>query len=96
MSRGSITAKGIPICPACGRVLEDFEVCECDRPLPRDGLRASCPQFVARVRYRGRCYISCRMRKLRFMSRSERDNYYMNHCCKDGLDGCIAAEKRQY
>lgn len=52
MIRGSATAREIPICRACGRILEEFEVCECDRPLPRDGLRACCPKFIARSGYR--------------------------------------------
>lgn len=94
MIRGSATAREIPICRACGRILEEFEVCECDRPLPRDGLRACCPKFIARSGYRKKSYINCNGRKLRFENRQERDQYYMDNCCSSaGYRECIDRQK---
>lgn len=81
MSNGSILAKGVQLCQRCGRILEHFESCDCWVRLPKDGLRASCPRFMARSGYRGKSYIACGDRKLRFDSRQERDQHYMKHCC---------------
>ena len=51
MPRGCIRAKYVPLCPECGRILELFEFCECALRLPKDGLRATCPKFIARAGY---------------------------------------------
>lgn len=81
MPRGCIRAKYVPLCPECGRILELFEFCECFVKLPKDGLRASCPKFIARTGYRGKHYINCGGRKLRFETRKDRDQFYMDNCC---------------
>ena len=74
---------GVRHCPACGRALEDFEVCECCTPLPRDGLRSRCGHFTARSSYRGKHYLVCAGKKYRFDSLESRDRHYAYFCCAD-------------
>lgn len=93
MPRGCIRAKYVPLCPECGRILELFEFCECALRLPKDGLRATCPKFISRSGYRGKNYINCDGRKLRFENRQERDQFYMDNCCRCGPEGCAAQRK---
>lgn len=76
-------------CANCHAMLEIGETCNCARPsavLPRDGLRASCPFFSHRSRYRGRYYITCRYAasqeaRREFESGDARDAYYKTRCC---------------
>lgn len=77
----------IRTCVFCGRVLEPYESCDCMYPLPKDGLRAICPNFRARSSYRGRHYIVC-SKKFRFESAAERDKYYAETCCST-RDECM-------
>lgn len=74
-------------CVFCGRVLEPYESCDCMYPLPKDGLRAICPEFKARSSYKGRHYISCKG-KYRFDNAKERDEYYAEYCCEN-YRGCL-------
>lgn len=83
----------VRICSFCGRILEPWEVCECTSKLPKDGLRAKCPAFKARASYRGDHYIVCTSKKL-FPSREQRDQYYVNTCCRD-CSGCYRREQNQ-
>lgn len=86
MNRGSMLAKSVPLCPDCGRVLQEFEFCECKTGLPKDGLRACCSQFISRSSYRGKSYLDCGGRKLRFDNRKARDEFYRAYCCSSS--GC--------
>lgn len=77
-------------CGDCGRPLESCEVCNCRQPvsgMPRDGLRARCPEFRYRSSYRGRAYIGCGNAKLRFNGANERNEHYRLYCCGD-CDQC--------
>ncbi len=85
-------------CAACGAELSAEESCHCTQPLPRDGLRASCPFFHHRGNFRGRAYIVCRMAEERgfiktpFESTEERNLVYMHHCCA-GLPCPVSARE---
>ena len=85
-------AQAIDLCPECGRELQPYEVCECTSKLPRDGLRARCPQFEARASYKGRHYINCGGHKYSFGDKDERDARYMAYCC-GGCEGCPVRDK---
>lgn len=59
--------------------------------IPKDGLRAKCPEFKARSSYRGKAYISC-VKKIRFDGRDQRDAHYMKYCC-DQCSECPARKE---
>ena len=85
-------------CPYCGANLDPGERCDCERermhPLPRDGLRATCPYFRQRIDYQGDYRIQCMTRQqgsllnkqdgLFYLSREERDAEYTRRCCQGG------------
>ena len=84
--RGLRSGNNFRYCPACGRELEPSETCECDRVMvprgmPRDGYRATCPQFKSRSSYRGKHYLDCDGHKLCAESRRARDGFYAVYCC---------------
>ena len=54
----------------------------------RDGLRASCPEFVQRVDYWDAHWIRCGLGSLGFKTRDERNMYYKGICCRGG-EGCL-------
>lgn len=86
MDRGGWEASGLRHCVNCGRPLEPGESCECDRVAgprggTRDGLRARCPQFVARSSYRGKHYLDCGGHKLKACDLRARDALYALYCC---------------
>ncbi len=77
-------------CYQCGRPLAPGETCGCSplvNGLPKDGLRAKCPCFKFRSRYRLWNYIVCggeeRPSKTPFKESGDRDGYYRIHCCED-------------
>ena len=86
------------VCPNCGAHLDPGERCDCQtermHPLPRDGLRATCPYFRQRRDYQGMYEIECEKAspdgKKRsgcgehFLDRQERDAEYERRCCHGG------------
>lgn len=74
-------------CMACGRLLEIGETCHCQQPvsgrIPKDGLRARCPNFRHRSCYRMQSYIVCGGDRIRFASRETRNDHYRDYCCGD-------------
>lgn len=81
-------------CPNCGAHLDPGERCDCQperlHPLPRDGLRATCPYFRQRVDHQG-CYeIECCSDRsdgpngYTFANRGDRDDAYKRMCCEGG------------
>lgn len=81
-------------CLLCGRALQVGEVCNCDQPvagLPKDGLRAHCPNFIARSSYRGKYYIECRVDvqrsiKVPYGNAGDRNAHYRDCCCGNNED----------
>ena len=79
-------------CQDCGRALEIGEVCNCRQAvpgMPRDGLRALCPEFQHRSSYRGTSYITCAGAKVRFANVDCRNQHYRDYCCSDYKTCCV-------
>lgn len=53
----------------------------------KDQLTASCPDFRARLDYKGGHWIECAIGAKQFDSTEERDRYYRCACCRRGR-GC--------
>lgn len=80
--RGGTLSERKHLCPRCGRILIPGESCECYMAT-RDGLRAVCPRFAARLNYKGKYYIQCSDRKLKYIAKANRDSHYATYCCGD-------------
>ena len=80
--RGGTLSERRHTCARCGRPLIPGESCDCYMAT-RDGLRAKCPRFRARLSYRGKFYIECGKSKMRFNMKSNRDGHYAKYCCGD-------------